>query len=64
MPTSSAAAPASVIARLENYFEFAALGNDSEVDAILTVELDQHIVTAILVQLGPTPAPESAPRIR
>jgi len=32
--------------------EFAALGNDSDLDAILTVELDQHIVTAILVPDG------------
>ena len=32
--------------------EFAELGTDSDLDAILTVELDQHIVTAILVPDG------------
>jgi len=30
-------------------FELVSLGNDDELDALLTVELDQHIVTAVLV---------------
>jgi hypothetical protein len=29
--------------------EFVALGTDDDLDALLTVELDQHIVTAILI---------------
>ena len=29
--------------------EFISLGNDDELDALLTIELDQHIVTAVLV---------------
>jgi len=32
--------------------EFAQLGTDEDLDAILTVELDQHIVTAILIPDG------------
>ena len=32
--------------------EFAQLGSDEDLDAILTVELDQHIVTAILIPDG------------